>query len=174
MVTIRPETTADIAPRERLLDRAFGKSRRRKTSERLREGRVPAEGLAFTAVDAKGKLIGIASGAYSSFFIAAPLLSILKSREPEYRGRQGSDELPAFILGRDPQPATAVAVAAGSAVAPAVAAETSAGVDTEMDDGPPAPPPSTDAPTTGSGPDEAAIEAARRRREERRGKRGRR
>ena len=58
MVTIRPETTADLAPRERLLDRAFGKARRRKTSERLREGRIPAEGLAFTAVDGKGKLLG--------------------------------------------------------------------------------------------------------------------
>lgn len=58
MVTIRPEISSDIAPRERLLDRAFGKARRRKTSERLREGRLPAEGLAFTALDAKGKLIG--------------------------------------------------------------------------------------------------------------------
>jgi predicted N-acetyltransferase YhbS len=58
MVTIRPEVSSDIAPRERLLDRAFGKARRRKTSERLREGRLPAEGLAFTAVDAKGRLAG--------------------------------------------------------------------------------------------------------------------
>ena len=58
MVTIRPEITADIAPRERLLDRAFGKKRAAKTSERLREGRLPSEGLAFTAVDAKGKLVG--------------------------------------------------------------------------------------------------------------------
>ena len=58
MITIRTETTADIAPRERLLDRAFGKTRRRKTSERLREGRLPSEGLAFTAVDVKGKLVG--------------------------------------------------------------------------------------------------------------------
>jgi len=58
MVTIRPEISSDIAPRERLLDRAFGKARRRKTSERLREGRLTAEGLAFTALDAKGKLIG--------------------------------------------------------------------------------------------------------------------
>jgi SecD/SecF fusion protein len=30
-------------------------------------------------------LVGIASGAYSSIFIAAPLLTILKEREPEYR-----------------------------------------------------------------------------------------
>ena len=58
MITIRTETTADIAPRERLLDRAFGKTRRRKTSERLREGRLPAEGLAFTALDSKGRLMG--------------------------------------------------------------------------------------------------------------------
>ena len=58
MIQIRPESAADIPARERLLDRAFGKARRRKTSERLREGRVPAQGLAFSAVDAKGKLIG--------------------------------------------------------------------------------------------------------------------
>lgn len=58
MVTIRHELPCDIVVRETLLDRAFGKSRRRKTSERLREGRLPAEGLAFSAVDAKGKLIG--------------------------------------------------------------------------------------------------------------------
>ncbi len=58
MITIRPEMSADIAPRERLLDRAFGKRRFTKTSERLREGRLPAQGLAFTAVDAKDRLIG--------------------------------------------------------------------------------------------------------------------
>lgn len=59
MIQIRTETAADTAARERLLDRAFGKQqRRRKTSERLREGRLPSEGLAFTAVDAKGRLVG--------------------------------------------------------------------------------------------------------------------
>jgi predicted N-acetyltransferase YhbS len=58
MIQIRTETAADVAARERLLDRAFGKQRRRKTSERIREGRMAAEGLAFTAVDAKGKLVG--------------------------------------------------------------------------------------------------------------------
>jgi len=58
MVTIRHELAGDAAPREALLDRAFGKTRRRKTSERLREGRLPAEGLAFTATDGKGRLIG--------------------------------------------------------------------------------------------------------------------
>jgi len=58
MIQIRTETAADVAARERLLDRAFGKARRRKTSERLREGRLPSEGLAFTAIDEKGKLVG--------------------------------------------------------------------------------------------------------------------
>jgi predicted N-acetyltransferase YhbS len=58
MITIRPEIAADLPARERLLDRAFGKARRRKTSERLREGRLPSQGLAFTAADETGKLIG--------------------------------------------------------------------------------------------------------------------
>jgi predicted N-acetyltransferase YhbS len=58
MTMIRTETAADTAARERLLDKAFGKTRRRKTSERIREGRLPSEGLAFSAVDDKGKLVG--------------------------------------------------------------------------------------------------------------------
>lgn len=58
MVMIRHESAADVPFREHLLDRAFGLARRRKTSERLREGRLPAEGLAFTAADEEGKLLG--------------------------------------------------------------------------------------------------------------------
>lgn len=58
MVTIRHEIASDIPAREALLDRAFGRLRHRKTSERLREGRLPSEGLAFTAVDTGGRLIG--------------------------------------------------------------------------------------------------------------------
>jgi SecD/SecF fusion protein len=34
-------------------------------------------------------LVGIASGAYSSIFIAAPLLTILKEREPEWAAKKG-------------------------------------------------------------------------------------
>jgi SecD/SecF fusion protein len=34
-------------------------------------------------------MVGIAAGAYSSIFIAAPLLAILKEREPEYVRRKG-------------------------------------------------------------------------------------
>ncbi len=58
MFTIRHEIPSDVSAREALLDRAFGVARFRKTSERLREGRMPADGLAFTATDRKGKVIG--------------------------------------------------------------------------------------------------------------------
>ncbi|HTN97369.1 MAG TPA: N-acetyltransferase [Nordella sp.] len=59
MVTITPEFAADFPAREALLDRAFGKAtRRRKTSERLRDGRLPAEGLAFAARNRRGRLVG--------------------------------------------------------------------------------------------------------------------
>jgi predicted N-acetyltransferase YhbS len=56
-LTIAAETRFDAAARERLLDAAFGADRHDKTSERLREGRLPAEGLAFT-LKADGRLVG--------------------------------------------------------------------------------------------------------------------
>jgi predicted N-acetyltransferase YhbS len=59
MTIIRHERPADIEAREALLDRAFGENRRRRTSERLREGRLPAEGLAFIATDGK-RVVGTA------------------------------------------------------------------------------------------------------------------
>ena len=49
MITIRDEIAADVAAREVLLDRCLGERRTAKSSERLREGRLPAEGLALTA-----------------------------------------------------------------------------------------------------------------------------
>lgn len=49
MFDIRHEIPTDIPAREALLDRCFGASRFAKTSERLREGRLPAEGLALAA-----------------------------------------------------------------------------------------------------------------------------
>ena len=39
-------------------------------------------------------LVGIASGAYSSIFIAAPLLTMWKEREPDYARRKGQDAPP--------------------------------------------------------------------------------
>jgi predicted N-acetyltransferase YhbS len=58
MITIRHEQPADIAAREALLDKAMGKiRRRRKTCERLRSGRLPADGLAFVATDGE-RIVG--------------------------------------------------------------------------------------------------------------------
>ena len=52
------ETEADIAQREALLGLAFGRAARlAKTSERLREGRKPAEGLAFAAHGPDGRVV---------------------------------------------------------------------------------------------------------------------
>lgn len=55
---VRDEVAADRAAREALLDAAFGPERFAKTCERLREGRLPAEGLALVAESADGRLIG--------------------------------------------------------------------------------------------------------------------
>jgi predicted N-acetyltransferase YhbS len=59
MITLRHERSTDTKAREALLDQAFGDSRRRKSSERLREGRLPAEGLSFIAAEHK-RVIGTA------------------------------------------------------------------------------------------------------------------
>ncbi|MBZ9708981.1 N-acetyltransferase [Mesorhizobium sp. ESP7-2] len=52
------ETVADVAAREALLDRAMGPKRKTKSSEKLRRGRRPSEGLAFVARDASGGVAG--------------------------------------------------------------------------------------------------------------------
>lgn len=49
MITIREEIPSDVTAREALLDLCLGERRTAKSSERLREGRLPAEGLALTA-----------------------------------------------------------------------------------------------------------------------------
>jgi predicted N-acetyltransferase YhbS len=54
---IRSERAGDVAAREAMLDACFGANRRQRTCQRLRDGRAPAEGLAFSAV-ARGRLIG--------------------------------------------------------------------------------------------------------------------
>jgi predicted N-acetyltransferase YhbS len=58
MIRIDDEFLSDVAAREALLDRAFGETRFAKTSERLRAGRLPAEGLALAARDRAGRLVG--------------------------------------------------------------------------------------------------------------------
>lgn len=54
---IRAERASDVAAREALLDASFGEGRHARTCQRLRDGRTPAEGLAFTAVH-EGHVVG--------------------------------------------------------------------------------------------------------------------
>ncbi len=55
---IDAENPGDVVARETLLDRVMGPGRRRKSSEKLRAGRVPAEGLALVARDEDDHVIG--------------------------------------------------------------------------------------------------------------------
>jgi len=57
MILFADEAAADVAAREALLDRAMGKARVLKPSERLRRGRLPAAGLALVARE-RGRLVG--------------------------------------------------------------------------------------------------------------------
>jgi predicted N-acetyltransferase YhbS len=54
---IRAERTSDVIAREALLDACFGDNRHLRTCQRLRDGRMPAEGLALSAV-MRGRLVG--------------------------------------------------------------------------------------------------------------------
>jgi predicted N-acetyltransferase YhbS len=54
---IRHERPSDIAAREALLDLCFGGARSAKASERLRAGRLPAEGLSLVTTE-RGRLAG--------------------------------------------------------------------------------------------------------------------
>lgn len=54
---IRNERASDVLAREVLLDACFGTNRSLRTCERLRAGRAPAEGLAFSAIR-KGRMVG--------------------------------------------------------------------------------------------------------------------
>ncbi len=77
MVTIRAELPVDVAAREALLNNAFGPKRLRKTSEKLRSGRLPA--FAFSAVDGNCQLIGtirlwsITAGSVGEALLLGPL-----------------------------------------------------------------------------------------------------
>lgn len=54
---IRAERASDVVAREALLDASFGEGRHARTCQRLRDGRAPAEGLAFTAMH-RGRVVG--------------------------------------------------------------------------------------------------------------------
>jgi predicted N-acetyltransferase YhbS len=85
-IAIRRERRADIAAREQLLDAAFGADRFAKTSERLREGRVPARGLAFVAVEGR-RLVGtvrlwsVAAGTAPRCLLLGPLAVAAGARD---------------------------------------------------------------------------------------------
>jgi predicted N-acetyltransferase YhbS len=87
MVTIRNERPADVIAREALLDTAYGPARFGKTSERLREGRRPAEQLSFVATE-RGRVIGtvrlwhVWAGAGRAALLLGPL-----AVHPDCRGR---------------------------------------------------------------------------------------
>ena len=78
MVTIREEKFADVAAREALLDEAYGAARFAKTSQRLREGRLPADGLSLVATD-RGRIVGtvrlwnVAAGPGRAALLLGPL-----------------------------------------------------------------------------------------------------
>lgn len=57
MIIIQAERRSHTIAREQLLDTVFGASRFAKSSERLREGRMPADGLAFVALD-RSRIVG--------------------------------------------------------------------------------------------------------------------
>ena len=58
LITIREESFSDFDTREALLDTCFGPARVLKTCERLREGRLPAQGLSLVAEAGDGSLVG--------------------------------------------------------------------------------------------------------------------
>ena len=87
MVNIREDKTSDAAPREALLDAAYGPARFSKTSERLRDGRQPARGLSLVAVDC-GQIVGtvrlwhVTAGPLQPALLLGPL-----AVHPEHRCR---------------------------------------------------------------------------------------
>lgn len=78
MVTIREEKMADVSAREALLDEVFGIERFEKTCERLRAGRLPANGLALIA-EVDGEIVGtvrlwhVNAGGVSDALVLGPL-----------------------------------------------------------------------------------------------------
>jgi predicted N-acetyltransferase YhbS len=87
MITIRRERRADQAAREQLLDAAYGPVRFSKPSHKLREGRDPADGLSFVAVE-DDRVVGtvrlwtVMTGAGREALLLGPL-----AVDPAYRNR---------------------------------------------------------------------------------------
>lgn len=101
MTEIVLKSEEDIAPREALLDLCFGDERRAKASERLREGRLPADGLSLAAHGPDGRLAGtvrlwhVTAGAGCPALLLGPL-----AVHPWFRTRGlGGDLMRAAIEG---------------------------------------------------------------------------
>ncbi|MCV0424089.1 MAG: N-acetyltransferase [Roseibium sp.] len=92
MISIVNEAPEHFGARELLLDRCFGEDRFAKTSERLREGRLPV--FAFAALNEAGLLAGtvrlwsVADRNGTQSLLLGPL-----AVAPECRGRQVGDRL---------------------------------------------------------------------------------
>ena len=100
MVTIREERIADVAAREALLDNAYGVARFAKTSERLRKGRKPANGLSLVAADHGGlvgtvRLWNVAAGSGCNALLLGPL-----AVHPDHRNRGIGTALMRRAIGR--------------------------------------------------------------------------
>jgi len=79
VIRIETEAPAEAGARENLLDLAFGRRRSKKTSQRLRDDRLPADRLAFSAKNASGRVVGtvrlwhISAGAKRPALLLGPL-----------------------------------------------------------------------------------------------------
>jgi predicted N-acetyltransferase YhbS len=79
MIRIEAEAPVEAGARENLLDLAFGRRRSAKTSQRLRNDRLPADGLAYSAKNASGRVVGtirlwhISAGAKRPALLLGPL-----------------------------------------------------------------------------------------------------
>ena len=97
-VTIGTEHAGDAPAREVLLDLAFGPGRFRKTSEKLRHGRLPAEGLAFVAYEGASlvgtvRLWNIKVGNAGEALLLGPLAT-----HPELQGQGIGGRLMAYAI----------------------------------------------------------------------------
>ncbi|MEM9635830.1 MAG: N-acetyltransferase [Pseudomonadota bacterium] len=99
MITIVDEAPEYFGAREKLLDLCFGEERFAKTSERVREGRLPI--FAFAALDETGTLAGtvrlwsVADRNGSHSLLLGPL-----AVAPLFQGRQVGDHLMRHALGQ--------------------------------------------------------------------------
>ncbi|MCB1516784.1 MAG: N-acetyltransferase [Hyphomicrobiaceae bacterium] len=95
------EAPHHVALRENLLDRVMGEIRFRRSSERIREGRMPSEGLARIAVSEEGKVLGTvrlwdaAAGGLRGAVMLGPL-----AVEPDLKGQGIGQALMRDAIGR--------------------------------------------------------------------------